>query len=347
MRKISLIGVDNLELNGNCESLENKPETVKIDVSACGICGSDLALLKGRRSIANEHYFGHEFSGIVTEVGEGHTGLKPGMRVATELVKTCGRCWNCLNGLPNYCVGLNDVLFPGGFASETLVLNTPDYSFLSPIPSAIDDITATLLEPTNCAFHVAKKANIQPGETVLVLGLGTMGIISSQILKSLGAGVVIGIDKSKKRLESIKRTGLIDIIDRNDHDWLEQIKTAVGVEGVDVVVEITGAPSALKDAFLAVRPGGRIVVGSVYHGHVDQFEPLPIMRKELTIVGSKGPFPIVKTNGTSAVVDVLVKLQDDLKKIISVYEYKDYLKAFEDLASGAVIKPVITFRRSK
>ena len=70
------------------------------------------------------------------------------------------------------------------------------------------------------------------------------------------------------------------------------------------------------------------------------------MRKELTIIGSKGPFPNVKTNGSSAVVDVLVKLQTDLKKIITVYEYKDSLKAFEDLASGAVIKPVVSFSSS-
>ena len=343
MRKIALIDIGKLELRENCESVEKRPETVKVDVSACGICGSDLALLNGRRSIANEHYFGHEFSGVITEAGEGFNGLKPGMRVATELVKTCGQCWHCLNGLPNYCVGLNETLLPGGFASETLVLNTSSYSFLSPIPSNIDDITATLLEPTNCAFHVAKRANIQPEETVLILGLGTIGIITSQILKSFGAGVIIGTDKNKIRLDSIKRTGLLDFIDRNDTNWLEQIIEAVGAKGVDVVVEITGAPSALEDAFLAVRPGGRIVVGSVYHGHIDRFEPLPIMRKELTIIGSKGPFPHVKTNGSSAVVDVLAKLQTNLKKIITVYEYKDSIKAFEDFASGSVIKPVISF----
>lgn len=113
---------------------------------------------------------------------------------------------------------------------------------------------------------------------------------------------------------------------------------------MDVVIEATGAPAVLVDAMQAVRPGGRIVAGSVYHSAIDKFEPLPILRKELTIVGAKGPYPHLKTDGTSAVVDMLVKLQHDLKKIITVYEYKDAIKAFSDLSSGAAIKPVITFK---
>jgi L-iditol 2-dehydrogenase len=344
MRKIVLIAPGQLELQENCVGIDMQQEMVKIDVSACGICGSDLASLTGRRPLTNERYFGHEFSGTVVEAGEGHNGMKTGMRVASELAKTCGHCWNCRKGLENYCRSMNDALLPGGFSSETLVLNTPSYSFLSTIPSTLDDITATLLEPTNCAFRIAMKANIKPGDTVLVFGLGAIGFITSQILKSFGAGVVLGTDRSKLRLEQLKKSGLIDIIDRNDENWLEQVKEAGGVNGVDVVIEATGAPTVLVDAIQAVRPGGRIVAGSVYHGAIDNFEPLPIMRKELTIVGAKGPYPHLKTDGTSAVVDVLVKLQNDLKKIITVYEYKDAIKAFNDMSSGAAIKPVITFK---
>lgn len=86
------------------------------------------------------------------------------------------------------------------------------------------------------------------------------------------------------------------------------------------------------------------MVGSVYSGFADQVELLPIMRKELTILGSKGPYPHLKTDGTSAAVDILVRLQDDLKKLITVYDYKDALKAFDDMMSGFAIKPVIRFR---
>lgn len=190
---------------------------------------------------------------------------------------------------------------------------------------------------------MAVKANIQPGDTVLVFGLGAIGLVAAMILKTMGAGKVIGADRSKLRLEQVRKTGLLAVVDTADPDWMEQVKEMTAKEGVDVVVEATGAPPVLKDAMNVARTGGRIVVPSVYFGSMDGFEPLPIMRKELTIVGSKGPAPQLKTDGTSAVVDKVLQMKDDLRKIISVYEYKDALQAFADARSGAAIKAVIRF----
>jgi len=345
MRKVALVDYGKLELQENSEHIRTlEPGTVKIDVAACSICGSDIALYHGKRSLQNERYFGHEFSGVVTDAGDGSNGICKGMRVASELSKTCGHCWNCRNGLPNYCKSMNDALLPGGFSEETLVLNTPEYSFISPIPDTIDDITATLLEPTNCAYHVARQADVKHGETVVVFGMGPMGLTAARIIKSMGVDVVVGVDRSKMRLEKVRQLGFIDVVDSSDEDWQDQLMEMCGSKGADVVVELTGALPVLQNAFEIVRPGGRIVVGSVYSGFADKVELLPIMRKELTIRGSKGPYPHLKTDGTSAAVDILVKLQDDLKKLITVYDYKDALQAFEDMMSGAAIKPVIRFR---
>ncbi len=343
MRTIKLLAPGKLEIQETNDRFSVTDTTVKVDVKACGICGSDLALYNGRRDLSGEHYFGHEFSGIITEVGNGANGLKKGMRVASELVKGCGRCWYCRNGLQNYCKSLNDALLPGGFTEETLVTNTDAYSFLSPIPDELDDITASILEPANCAYHVAMKANIQPGDNVMVLGLGAIGLVAAMILRTLGAGKVIGADRSKPRLEQVRKTGLLDVVDTSDSNWMEQVREMTTKEGVDVVIEATGAPPVLKDAMAAARTGGRIVVPSVYFGGIDGFEPLPIMRKELTIVGSKGPAPQLKSDGTSAVVDKVLQMKDDLQKIISVYDYKDALWAFADAKSGAAIKAVIQF----
>lgn len=343
MRTIKLLAPGQLEIRETNERFSVTDTTVKVDVKACGICGSDLALYNGTRDLSGEHYFGHEFSGIITEVGNGANGLKAGMRVASELVKGCGRCWFCQNGLQNYCKSLNDALLPGGFTEETLVTNTDAYSFLSPIPEELDDITASLLEPANCAFHVAMKANIQPGDNVLVFGLGAIGLVAAMILKTLGAGKVIGADRSKPRIEQIRKTSLIDVVDTSDPHWMDQVREMTAKEGLDVVIEATGAPPVLKDAMAAARTGGRIVVPSVYHGSINGFEPLPIMRKELTIVGSKGPAPQLKSDGTSAVVDKVLQMKDDLQKIVTVYDYKDALQAFADARSGAAIKAVIQF----
>ena len=343
MRSIKLLAPGQLEIQEINERQQITDNTVRVKVEACGVCGSDLALYTGRRDLTNEHYFGHEFSGTITEVGNGANGLKEGMRVASELVHGCGKCWFCRNGLQNYCKSLNYALLPGGFTEETLVTNNDEYSFLSPIPDELDDITASILEPANCAYYVALKANIKPGDNVLVFGLGAIGVISAMILKTMGAGKVVGADRSKLRIEQIRNTGLIDVVDTADPNWLQQVLEMTAKEGVDVVVEATGAAQVLSDAMKTARTGARIVVASVYSGFIPEFEPLPIMRKELTIVGAKGPAPLVKTDGTSAVVDKVMQMKDDFKKIIKVYDYKDALQAFADARSGAAIKAVIKF----
>ena len=345
MRKVALVDYGKLELQDNAPGITAlEPGTVKIDVTACSICGSDIALFKGKRSLETERYFGHEFSGVVVDAGAGANGITNGMRVASELSKTCGHCWNCRNGLPNYCRSMNDALLPGGFSEETLVLNTDEYSFISPIPDSIDDITATILEPTNCAYHVARRADVKHGETVVVFGMGPMGLIAARIIKSMGVDTVVGVDNNKARVDKVRELGFIEVVNSSEADWKEQIFEMVGSDGADVIVELTGVNAVLQNAFQVVRPGGRLVVGSVYNGFAEQVELLPIMRKELKIVGSKGPYPHLKTNVKSAAVDVLVKLQDDLKKLITVYDYKDALQAFDDMMSGAAIKPVIRFR---
>ena len=343
MRSVKLLSPGVLELREAPDIAGVTDSTVLVDVSACGVCGSDLALYTGRRDLTGEHYFGHEFSGVITEAGSMANGVRPDMRVASELVKGCGRCWFCRNGMQNYCRSMNEALLPGGFSENTLVLNTDEYSFLSPIPDELDDITATTLEPANCAFHVAMRANIRPGDTVLVIGLGAIGLIAGLILQTLGAGKIVGADRSKHRLEHIRKTGLLDVVDTADKDWMDQVREMTAKEGVDVVIEATGAPSVLKDALEIARTGGRIVVPSVYFGAVEGFEPLPIMRKELTIIGSKGPAPQLKPDGTSAVVEKVMQLREQLQKMITVYDFKDSIQAFTDARSGAAIKAVIKF----
>lgn len=343
MRALKLLAPGSLELQDVPALGTVGDSTVRVAVSACGICGSDIALYNGSRDLSNEHYFGHEFSGVITDVGSTANGLKSGMRVASELVRGCGRCWHCRNGMQNYCRSMNDSLLPGGFTEATDVLNTDTYSFLSPIPDVLDDITASLLEPANCAYHVAMRANIKPGDTVLVIGLGAIGLFTGLILRTLGAGKIIGADRSKLRLEQVRKTGLMDVVDTADTSWMDQVREITAKEGVDVVIEATGAPAMLKDTLTIARTGGTIVVPSVYHGTIEGFEPLPIMRKELTITGAKGPAPLLKTDGDSAVVDKVIQLKKELSKTITVYDYKDSLHAFADARSGAVIKAVIKF----
>ena len=344
MKKLSLVDYGKLEFRDDWEGIALLPGMVKVQVSACAICGSDIALFRGKRDLKEERYFGHEFAGVVVDAAPGADSIPLGTRVASEVSRACGKCWNCRHGLASYCKSMNEAFLPGGFARETGVLHTAENSFLSPLPDSIDDITASLLEPTNCSYEVVLKANIQPGDTVAVIGMGPMGFITARLLQAMGAGLVVGIVNKPSRLEKVREIGFMDAIDSSAPDWLDQVREVFGPYGPDVVVELSGNYAALQNAIRIVRPAGRIVVGSVYSGFADKVEMRPVMRKELTIVGAKGPYPNLNAEGGSASLDMLVKLQNDLRRIITVYEAKDAIRAFEDMMSGRAIKSVITFQ---
>lgn len=343
MRRVALIDYGKLELQDDWGGIGLQPGTVKVEVSACAVCGSDLALLRGKRDLKSERYWGHEFSGTVIDAGAGAGGITAGMRVASEVSRACGHCWYCRNGLPSLCKGFNEAFLPGGFSQETCVLNTQENSFISPVPAALDDITATLLEPTSCSLQCALKADIRPGAKVAVIGMGPMGFITARILQQIGAGVVVGIVNKPSRLEKVREIGFLEGIDSSREDWLDRVREIFGDFGPDVVVELSGNLTAFQNALKIVRPGGRIVVGSVYTGYADNVELRPVMRKELTIVGAKGPFPNLNSDGSSMAMDMLMKIQKDVRKIIQVYYYTDALRAFEDMMCSRSIKSVITF----
>ena len=170
-----------------------------------------------------------------------------------------------------------------------------------------------------------------------------MGVISAIILKQLGAGSIICVGRRPARQEKVRQTGIFDAVVGNDEAGKEIIQAFCGEKGPDVTIEATGTPSVLTDAIQTVRPGGRVVVGSVYHGTIPEFDPLPVFRKELTIVGAKGPSVHSKSDGSSAVVTMMEKIQGDLKRIVRVYDYEDSLHAFEDAKTGEAIKAVIRF----
>lgn len=343
MRRVALIDYGKLELQDDWGGIGLQPGTVKVEVSACAVCGSDLALLRGKRDLKSERYWGHEFSGTVIDAGAGAGGITAGMRVASEVSRACGHCWYCRNGLPSLCKSFNEAFLPGGFSQETCVLNTQENSFISPVPAALDDITATLLEPTSCSLQCALKADIRPGAKVAVIGMGPMGFITARILQKIGAGVVVGIVNKPSRLEKVREIGFLEGIDSSREDWLDRVREIFGDFGPDVVVELSGNLTAFQNALKIVRPGGRIVVGSVYTGYADNVELRPVMRKELTIVGAKGPFPNLNSDGSSMAMDMLMKIQKDVRKIIQVYDYTDALRAFEDMMCSRSIKSVITF----
>lgn len=341
MRRVVVAAPGRVEVTEVAEpALE--PESVLVEVAACGVCGSDLPAYRGQQPFETLPSFGHEFSGTVLAAGEVVTDLRPGDRVASGVTRTCGRCAACLGGHPNYCADLQDVFAPGGFAQRTRVRHGPASSSLARVADGLAPEHAALHEPLSCAVRIAERGVPRPGDRVLVLGLGAMGLLAGLLTGLWGAGTVVGVDVSAGRLGVAGRAGIAPV-DRGAEDWRERVDAALGAPGADLVLETTGRPSGFADALALARLGGRVVVGSVYHEPASDLDLRPIMRKELRVVGAKGPFPRRTGASASLAMEVLASGRLPLDGLVQVYSLERADEAFRAADAATVFKPIVRF----
>ncbi len=339
MKKIILEKPYSLSIK-DTSSLEPEENRVIVKVAACGVCGSDLATYQGRREAVN--FFGHEFSGTIKEIGRKVSGFSLGDRVTTGLIRTCGYCENCRIKKPNFCKDLQEVLYPGGFSEECSVLHTPQYQYLIKIPSSLDFIPAALHEPISCALRIAKQSKGNYFSTVVIFGLGTMGILSGLLLKKIFCVKrLVGIDINLTRLRIAENFDFFDkLIDPYKYDPLTEIEKYTNGIKADVAIDTTGAAEGFKQAIESVRRGGRVVLGGVPYDSI-QFCPLPIFTKEISIVAAKGPYPYIHPSG---ITEELMIIQDKIipwEKIVTVYPFQKIDLAFSDMLNGRALKAVI------
>ncbi len=241
-----------------------------VKITRTAICGSDLHLYHAELAPAGLR-LGHEFIGEVVEVGRGVTRFRPGDRVLTSGVIGCGRCRSCLAGDVVSCTAGGLQVFgigfdlPGGQAEAAAVPNA-DFSLLA-IPESMTDEQAVLLTdilPTG--WYGAQQADISPGDTVAVVGLGPVGIEALLSAQLMGAARVLAVDSVPDRLQRAASLGAIPV-DATDGAGVAGILEATGGRGADSVIEAVGTRQAILDAIGATRPGGTIsVVGANMEG---------------------------------------------------------------------------------
>ncbi len=261
---------------------------VLIRVAACGICGTDVHIYhgsKGSTDVKPPVVLGHEFAGTVEKVGDKVTSVKPGDHVTVDPNRYCGTCHFCQIGKKQMCenlyaIGVNR---DGGFAEYCLVPESQCYQLDKQVPLKYGAMT----EPLACCIHGIDKANIQPGQTVCVIGGGAIGLLMIQLAKISGASKVILSEPVEMRRQIGMEVGAFGTIDPIHEDIKEQLNQLLGTKGADVVIECVGTPVAAEQAFLAADKGATILLFSVpkpdstYHLHLED-----VFQKELTIVGS-------------------------------------------------------------
>jgi threonine 3-dehydrogenase len=264
------------------------PGEVLIAVRHAGVCGTDLHIAdwdpwaQGR--IKPPLVVGHEFAGEIEALGDGVTGLRKGQLVTAEGHIVCGHCLQCRTGNSHICKNTRiiGVDRDGAFA-EYIVMPTTNVLTLSGIPTEV----GAIMDPMGNAFHTVLTAEI-PGSTVFIAGCGPIGCFAVGIARAAGATKVLASDVNPKRLALAEKMGAHVIINAAKDDVVRTVLAETGGEGADVVCEMSGVPSALHQAFAAVRMGGRVQLLGIPKGDVPVDFANEIIFKGITIYGVIG-----------------------------------------------------------
>lgn len=271
------------------------PGKVLIKVKYTGICGSDVPRVNGDAC----HYFpnvlGHEFSGVVEEVGEGVTTLKTGDRVAGVPLVPCMKCEDCQKGDYSLCkhysfIGSREF---GSFAEYVAVPERNAVKF----DEDVSFEKGAFFEPATVALHGLRRVDYKGGKHVAILGGGTIGLLTAQWAKIFGAKSVTVFDILDERLELAKRLGIDYGVNTSKDNYMDEVKEITGGRGFDYVYETAGNTITMKMAFeLAANKAGVCFIGTPTRElsfSIAEWEN--INRKEFTLTGSwmsySAPFP--------------------------------------------------------
>jgi L-iditol 2-dehydrogenase len=225
---------------------------------------------------------GHEYTGVVQEVGRGVSKRLIGKAVACEPSYGCGRCAECKEGRISQCARCTRV---GGF-TERVALPVAN---LHPLPKGLDPVTAALTEPASCCLAGLEQFAMPKGATVLVIGGGIMGLLTMVIAKRRGAKTLILSDPIEERRTMARKVGASVVVDPTTESLHERIMALTKGRGADVVCEAVGKPSLVADALAMVRPAGVLqLVGVNPKGSTLPLDLFDVHYREITIHGAFG-----------------------------------------------------------
>ncbi len=315
--KIKVKEVDDITLDGRNGAI--------VKVLGCGLCGSDI--VKFVHKIAKDGtVLGHEIVAEIVEINS-KSDFKIGDEIVTSHHIPCGECVYCKHGNVSMCKHFKSTnIRPGGFSeyvyiSEEHLLNVAQLK-----PKNLSDIEASFYEPLGCIVRAVKRANLLDGDKALVVGLGSIGILTAQALKAYGAKVV-GCDLIPERIEKLKSLGIEAIDVRNLPDEFK----------ADAIFMTSGADKAIDTALKYVRNGGKIIVFSSTPHDESAYPNNEIYYRELTVMGSYSPSP----KDLKESLDLLQSGKVNVKNLSTQYSLENIQQAFDDTMTNKIMKAYI------
>lgn len=324
--KIVIKEVDDLKLNGR------KGAVVK--VLGCGLCGSDIVKFK-HAIVQDGAVLGHEIVAIIEEINS-DSSFKVGDKIVSSHHIPCFECTYCKHGNFSMCNHFKETnIIPGGFSEKVYLSEEHLKNVAHIVPQNLTDEEISFYEPLGCCIRAIKRTQLQKGDKVLTIGLGSIGLIMSEALKALGYEVY-ACDLLDERLKIAKEKG-IDAYNSKDIDAFDSlIKSKTEGLGVDAVFMTSGADKAIEVAIKTIKMGGKILVFSSTPNS-NGYPNNEIYYKELTVLGSYSPSPDDLRLAYELLKDKKVKTDN----LTTVYHLEKIQEAFEDTISNKIFKAYI------
>ncbi|WP_252315825.1 galactitol-1-phosphate 5-dehydrogenase [Sinobaca sp. H24] len=295
MKALNLYGVQDIRCEETSEPVITAPDDVIIKVKAAGICGSDISRFNKLGPYIEGMTFGHEFAGEVLEVGSHVKGIVKGDKVAGCPAFYCGVCISCQKGEFSQCEKLTVIgaRHPGSYAEK---VKLPAENVIK-IPDNVDYDTAALLEPAAVVAHGFYKTNVKPGDTVAVMGCGSIGLLAIQWARIFGAKTIFAIDIDETKLAAAKELGADVLVNSLEGPAHEKVLEHTSSMGVNLAVESAGSPITSAQIFALPKKGGEVVFLGIPYADItiERFYFEKIVRNELSVYGSwngvSSPFP--------------------------------------------------------
>jgi threonine dehydrogenase-like Zn-dependent dehydrogenase len=296
-----------------------------IRVKAAGICGTDLAIVKGHLPTPTPLILGHEFAGEVVEVGEEVESSWIGKLVTSEINSNIDfECFYCKREIFTQCIARKalGIDIDGAFAEFIAV----ESYLLHEFPKSISFEEATFIEPLAAAFQIFQMMPVEHDDkTIAIFGLGKLGLLISQVAK-MNELEIIAVDGSEKKLALAKKYGASYILNRLEIENIPQkIQKITGGLGADIVVDATGNPKALNDVISSCRTRGKLHIKST-HGLETPINLTEIVVRELTLYSSRcGPFD----NAIEGLKSKKIHVKELISKVYSLREIEEALTSYE------------------
>lgn len=293
------------------EPVISNPDDVLVDVKAVGICGSDMLSYQGKHELLTyPRVLGHEFSGIVEDVGKNVTGLKPGDKVIVEPLVSCGECKPCRTGDYNVCEDLKVLgVHVDGACQEKIVVEA-ERVFKLPDGATLRE--GAMVEPFCVGLEVSRRGRLNIEDTLVIFGAGAIGICALKAAKCYGARKIISVDINPDRLKRAIDMGADYTINSAEENPEERVAELTDGRGASLVMEASGVEKALEQCFTVTAYRGRVAILGFYKSSLVQIPPIHIVKKELDVYGSR-----VYNNRFPLALDLLAKGQVNLKDLIT------------------------------